>query len=384
MTEPETTRDPAAGTGSGEPSGPAEAEPTKGRDPVVRVTRLVLAVCAVVFVWYLFADRYTPTTSQARVRALFVPIAPQVSGAVESIEVRLHSEVTAGDPLFRLDRRPFEAAVRSAQAALENAAQQVGAQGAGVESAAASLGVARAQLDRAQWNYDRTQRILADNPGALSQADRDRTETTLEQAEERVASAEANLDKAKKQLGTEGPENPQIRAAAAALEQAQLNLEFSVVLAPAHGWIESFNIDVGHYAQTGQPLATLVSKGDAWIEAAMRENNLGRIRPGNRAEIVLDSAPGRVFRGTVRSVGYGVSTGHGTSRGELPTMSSSQAWLRDPQRFPVIVALDDGEAVGLVRSGGQANVVVYTSRNPILNPIAWVRIRLTSLISYVQ
>jgi multidrug resistance efflux pump len=379
MAEPEKEQGPSEKT-------EAVVEPSAGkeRDPIVRATRIVLAICAIVFVWYVFADRYTPSTAQARLRTLFVPIAPQVSGYVESIGVRLHSMVSAGDPLFQLDRRPFEVAIRSAEATLENTAQQVGAQGAGVESAEASLGVARAQLDRAQRNYDRTQRILADNPGALSQADRDRTETSLAQSQERVSSAEANLEKARQQLGTEGPGNPQIRAAAAALEQAQLNLEYSTVRAPAHGWIESFNVEVGHYAQTGQPLATLVSKGDVWIEAAMRENNLGRIQPGDRAEIALDVAPGRVFRGTVRSVGYGVSSDGGTNRGELPTVSSSQGWLRDPQRFPVIVEFDEGEAAGLQRSGGQANVVVYTTDNPILNPIAWIAIRITSLISYVQ
>jgi multidrug resistance efflux pump len=373
------TEKPEGGPDPGEAGGPAA-----GRDPVVRATRIVLGICAIVFVWYILADRYTPMTSQARVRTLFVPVAPRVSGYVTSVEVRLHSMVSAGDALFQLDPRPFELAIRSAEAALEQATQKVGAQGATVESAVARLGVARAQLDRAQRNYDRTQRVLTENPGALSQADRDRTETALAQAVERVASAEADLEKATEQLGTEGPDNPQVRSAVAALEQAQLDLEFSTVRASAHGFIESFNVELGHYAQVGQPLVTLVSKGDVWIEADMRENNLGRLRPGDRAEIVLDVAPGHIYRGTVRSVGYGVSTQGGTTRGELPTVSSAQGWLRDPQRFPVIIAFDEGEAAGLQRSGGQAHVVVYTSKNPILNPIAWLRIRLTSLVSYVQ
>jgi multidrug resistance efflux pump len=83
-------------------------------------------------------------------------------------------------------------------------------------------------------------------------------------------------------------------------------------------------------------------------------------------------------------VGFGVSSGQNTNRGDLPTVKSSQAWLRDPQRFPVIIGLNDGEATGYRRAGGQADVIVYTGSNPILNAIGWVQIRLRSLLSYVR
>jgi hypothetical protein len=61
-----------------------------------------------------------------------------------------------------------------------------------------------------------------------------------------------------------------------------------------------------------------------------------------------------------------------------------QGWLRDPQRFPVIVELEEGEARDLLRSGAQATVVVYTGTRPVLNTIAWLRIRFSSLVSYVR
>jgi multidrug resistance efflux pump len=352
-------------------------------DPIQRITRIVLIVCAVVFVWYLFADRFTPYTDQARVQGLIVPIVPRVSGHLTKVNIRLHSVVSADDVLFQIDRRPFELAVQQAEAALDNAAQQVGALTATVKSAAGRLGSARASLDRAQRNFDRTQRILEQNPGALSQADRDRTETSLDQAVERVASAEAELDRAKQQLGTTGPDNPQLRAAIVALEQAQLDLAFSTIHAPTDGAIESFNLDVGHYAAAGQPLATFVSTTDVWIQADMRENNISRVKIGDRVEFVLDVAPGRVFRGQVRSVGFGVSSG-GVSRGDLPTVQGTQGWLRDPQRFPVIISFEGEQAAGLLRAGGQADVIIYTGRSPLLNTIGWLHLRVRSLLSYVR
>lgn len=362
-----------------EPSAPA-----RGRDPVRLATLVVLALAVLVFFWYVLADRYTPFTDQARIQALVVPIVPRVSGYVAELNVRLHTIVDAGDPLLRLDQRPFELAVQSAQAALDDAYQQVGAQSAGVEGAVAQLGVAEAQLDRAQRNFNRVQAIQDQNPGALSQADRDQTETSLTTAQERVAAAQANLAAARAQLGVQGEGNPRVRSAIAALQQAELDLGFTTLHAPARGVIENFTVDVGHYAAAGQPVGTLITTSDVWIQADMKENNLAHLELGDPVELVLDVAPARVFRGTVRSVGYGVSTGRSGSRGELEQVSGSSGWLRDPQRFPVIITFDEGQAEGLRRVGGQADIVVYTGNHFILNFIARVRLRLASWLSYVR
>jgi multidrug resistance efflux pump len=376
-----TTTKPAAG----EPETGVNGEAvTRKKDPIRRITAIVLGICLVIMIWYITADRLAPYTDQAKVVALVVPVVPRVSGYLTEVNVRLHSVVNKNDVLFQIDARPFELAVRAAEANFDRAAQQVGARSATVKSAVASVGVARAQLDRAQRNFDRTQQVLESNPGALSQADRDRSETGLAQAVERVASAEANLEKAQEQLGEVGPDNPDLRAAIVALEQVQLDLAFTKLYAPTRGAIESFNVDVGHYAQSGQPLATFISTHDVWIQADMRENNIANIKPGYRVEFVLDVAPGRVFKGTVRSVGFGVGSQGGTSRGELQTVTSSQGWLRDPQRFPVIIGIDPGEAQGLLRAGGQADVIVYTGNHHLLNAIGWVNLRIRGLLSYVR
>jgi multidrug resistance efflux pump len=364
---------------------PAASETAKAqRDPVRKVTRIVLIVCAVVFVWYVVADHLTPYTDQARIRTVAVPITPRVSGYLSAVNVRLHSLVGADSVLFQLDQRPFLLAVQTAEANLDMAAQSVGAGSATVKSAMARVGASRAQLDRAQRNYNRFQQVLQNNPGALSQADWDRTETALAQATEGVASSEADLEKAKEQLGTTGPNNPQIRAAIAALEQAQLDLAFSTLHAPYDGAIESFNVDVGFYAQAGQPLAMFVSPRYVWLQADMRENNLNRIKKGDRVEVILDAAPGRVFHGQVRSIGYGVEEGSSVNPGGLPKIESSSGWLRDPQRFPVIIGLADDEASDFRRAGGQADVVIYTGGNLLFNSIAWFHLRVRSLLSYVR
>lgn len=375
---------PEAPTSPPEQEKEEQNQKKKGSSPVLWLTRFTLLLALILFTWYVLSDRNTPYTDQARITELVLPITPRVSGYLTDVEIYLHKEVKGGDLLFRVDTIPFLLNVKKAEANVDNAVQQMGVQGASVKAAASSVGVSKAQLDRAQRNYDRVHRIIDKNPGAISQADLDRVETTLQTATENLAAAEANLSKAKQQLGVVGPENPQLRLAISELERAQLELSFTEIFAQSDGFIESFNIDVGHYTQAGQPLATLVSKQDLWIQADFKENNISKMKTGNKALFILDIAPGRVFEGSVRSIGYGVNTGNTVSPGDLPSISSSSSWLRDPQRFPVSISIPDQEVLELCRAGGQADVVVFSGSNPFLIKLARLRIKINSWLSYVR
>ena len=350
---------------------------------IKKVTIVVLLISVLFFIWYVAADRYTPYTDQGRIQGLITPVSPRVSGFITDVRIQLHTTVKSGDTLFQLDRRPFEIAVSKAEAGIDNATQSIAASSASVKSAAGRLGVAKAQLDRAERNWNRVQQVMKENEGALSAADKDQSETAYLQAVEQVASAEASLERAQQNLGIDGPENPKIRTAVQTLEQAQLDLEFSTIVATTDGFIESFDIDVGYYASAGQPLTTLISSSDVWIQANLKENNLSNMSLGDEVEFILDIAPGRVFKGKVRSMGFGVSTNE-TNKGGLPTISQKKGWLQDPQRFPVIISSDQQDIVNLYRLGGQVDVVVYTGNNFILNSIAAFKIRLMSYLSFVR
>ena len=353
-------------------------------DPVKKITNTILIICAVIFVWYIFADRFAPYTNQARTKMLTIPVTPRVSGYLTEVNAELHGTVSAGRKLFQIDKRPYEFTVKSAEANVEYVSQQVAALTATVKSAAGRVGASRAQLDRSQRYYNRTQDVLKKNPGALSQADIDRTETGLAQALERLTSAEADLEKAKQQLGTSGTDNAQLKTAIIALQQANYDLEMTTLYAPFDGIIENMYLDTGYYAAAGKPLCVLIPKGSIWIQADYRENNIGNIDVGEDVDFTLDIAPGKVFSGKVRSISRGVNTGERVDPGNLQTVSSTQSWLNDPQRFPVIISVDDEEAIPLIRSGGRADVIVYASNNFILNAIGWIEIRLSSWLSYVR
>ena len=360
-----------------------QSDDQKKPDKIKKITYKVLTIVVLIFIWQLCADRITPYTDQARVQGLIVPIVPQVSGYITGINVKLGSTVYGGEELFQIDKEDYLMGVKKAEAELDYSLQQVSALSATVKSFIAYREVARVKLERAQRDFDRTKRVKEQNPGALSQYDIDLIETALKQAVGDLAAAEADLERAKQQLGITGPNNPQLRAAVIKLEEAQMHLSYTTILAPSKGIIENFNIDIGHYSSVGTPLATFVSMSDAWIQADMRENNIGNIKAGDDVEFALDLAPGQIFEGKVRSVSWGVNSGTGSGRGDLISVSNKGGWLRQQQRFPVIIGMDE-DAFKLIRSGGQVDVIVYTGGNFILNAIGWLQIRLNSWLSYVR
>lgn len=366
-------------------AGETKNEGGKSPSGKVRNMTLTFLLVSVLFLfWYILSDRHTPYTSQARVNGLTIPVSSRVSGNITRIYVKLHSKVKAGDTLFRIDTKPYDLAIQKAEANVDNTSQSVAAKTASVKSAAGRLGASKARLDGTQRNWERVQKVMKENAGALSQTDRDQAETAYTQAVEQVASAEADLERAQQSLGTAGESNPQLIMAIKELEQARLDLAYCYVIATAGGYIETLNIDLGYYAVAGQPIATMISDSDIWIEADLKENNISLMKAGDEVEFSLDGRPGEIFSGKVRSIGHGVSTGN-TNRGELPDVSGNYGWLKDPQRFPVIISFDAKKVQGSLRLGGQSDVLVFNEgKGGLLAWLGKMRIRIISFLSYVR
>ena len=210
-------------------------------------------------------------------------------------------------------------------------------------------------------------------------------QATRIEARSKEQAAEADLRKAQEAAGDAGDDNAQLRSARSAIEKAELDLARTKVVAPGRGLVTDLRTDVGHFAQAGAPAMTLIAIHDLWINADMTENNLGNIEPGDEVAIVLDVLPGEVLKGRVRSVGYGVSSGQEAPPGTLPTIQNSRDWLRQAQRFPVAIEFDasDAERLRKVRIGGQAEVMVFTGDNFLMNMLGAVYIRLKSWLSYL-
>ncbi|GAL19189.1 membrane fusion component of tripartite multidrug resistance system [Vibrio maritimus] len=328
------------------------------------------------------ADRIIPSTDNARVQGYVVPVKPQVSGQVIDIQVRPNQLVSEGDVLVSLNPVDYQIAVKKAEQDLEIAGQNVGAQTASIASAQAKLTSAIVERDNVELQ---TRRVLGlAEKGVVSASEADKARANLATARANVENAQADLDRANKQLGAEGEENSQIKAALLALEKAQLDLERTVVRAPTNGGVSNFSLSEGFYASAGQPIMTFVSTDSIWIEAYFRENSLGNIQPGNEVEIALDFAPGKVVKGTISSVDWGVDWGQSNQAGKLAQANNQTGWLRQTQMLPVSIEFDKSDTTGLLRIGGQADVVVYTDDSTIFNLLGKLWIRVVSWMSYVR
>ena len=359
-----------------------EREAATAEARVRRVTRSVLALLALALLWYLVADRLTPSTSVARVSGYVVPIVPEVSGTVTAVNVDLNQLVDAGVILVQIDPEPYALQVERAEAELARAGEEIGADTGGVAVAEARIAKARAGLLAARRDMKRIETLT--EAGVSSQFRADNARSRVEKTQAEFEAALAELEVARRQLGGAGSANPRIRTATADLAQARLDLSQTTLRAPTDGGVTNVRVEVGQFANRGEPLMTFISSSDVWVEAYLRENALGNVAAGNPAEIALDVAPGRVFRGVVANTGLGVDWGHATQAGRLPQISSPSDWLREPQRFPVVILFTDDEARGLRREGGQADVIIYTEGSTLLRPLGWLWIRISSVLSYLQ
>ena len=362
-----------------ESNAPAEK---KKRDPIKLWTFIVVASCIALFIGHILADKYTPYTSNGRVKAFIVPIVPQVSGPLTKVNVTNDQFVSAGQILAVIDSAKYELVVRRAQADLQQATQTSEADIAAVSTAQAGVAEAEANLHNAEVKGERIIKLSKKGAASMSRADDARSSIAANKA--KLASARSELEKARFNLGSTGPDNARIRSALVALETAQLDLHRSSIRAPSDGVITNLTVDVGQYAAVGAPIMTFITTGFVWIQADMRENCLVNIARNNPVELVLDAAPGRLFNGEVMSVGYGVADNASNTLGSLTTVQPTQGWLRQAQYIPVLIRFSDVDTVkGVLRAGGQVNVIIYTGNHAILNSIGRLWIRMISLLSHL-
>ena len=356
---------------------------SSSNDPVRKWTHIILGLCVLLLIWYLRSDRITPYTSQARVHALVIPIAPEVSGTVSEVSVSNNQRVKAGQKLFQIDVDRYQLALQTAEANLEAAGQALGAATAAVAAERASLSSVQANLIQAEQDAVRMRSIRKEDPDAISERRLESAEASLAAVHGRVMAAEAKLEQAIQNRGAEGEANAGIRQALAALGQAELDLDRSTVRAPEDGVVTGVRLNKGNFAAAGSPQMTFIATHNIWVQADFTENNLGNIDPDDEVSIVFDMNPGSVYKGTIRDMGFGVAV-DSAALGSLPTIDNNRAWLRSAQRFPVLIdfQLPSDEGGARLKVGSQASVVVYTGEHWLFNSIARLYMRLVSILSY--
>lgn len=350
-----------------------------------RATAILAGIIVLMLIGYLVADRVTPYSSQARVQAFVVPLAAEVSGRIQTVHVQDNQNVAAGDLLFVVDPEPYDIALSKARSDYQTVLSSVKANREGVIAAEASLMAMRAAYENAARDAARQESLYREDPGAISVRRLEVAQSNRETARSQVKAAEADVRRAIEASGLSNEQNSQLLSALSAVQKAERDRANTQVRAPERGLVTDLNTDAGQFTSAGAPIMTLIALHDVWISADLTENNLGNIQPGDKVAILLDSLPGQVFEGEVRSIGYGVSDGKSQPAGQLPVVDNNRDWLRQAQRFPVKIAFREGDhpPVSALRVGGQADVLVYTGDNPLINLCGALYVRLMSLFSFI-
>lgn len=266
--------------------------------------------------------------------------------------------VSAGDPLLRIDPRPFQLAVDNAQVQLQQAMQSLDASSAQLEASYAEVARMRATLENARADARRI-RTLAKRD-LVADVELDAAETRLSTAEAGFDAITAQATAAERQIGVTGEANPQVRSAKLALEKAEYDLLSTTVTAPHSGVVTNLGLAPGQFAGPGTPLMTFIDAQAVWITAELRENQLRGIDPDDSVSIVFDALPGVVFDGHVESLGWGISSGRREANGLLVNSASTQ-WFEPARKMPVRVVLDREvqDWPRTVKLGGKADVLIH-------------------------
>jgi membrane fusion protein (multidrug efflux system) len=371
--------------------------PSRTASPGFRVALIIAVVVLLVVGFFVF--RYVTSyesTDDAEVDGHINSISTRISGHVVKLNVLDNQYVQAGTVLVEIDPADYQVAYDRAKADFDSAradaaeagvdvpitdvstSSQVSTADADVASARAGIAAARQQLEaaKAQLQQAEANNVKAQNDLVRYQQLIDKQEISQQQYDQAVAAAKADaaavdaaratadalrsqVTQAENKLSQAqanwrnaqtAPRQMQvIRSKAASalaeaqlkkadLDQAQLNLQYTKVIAPVAGAVSDRTVEVGQNVAPGQELLKLIPLNDIWITANFKETQLREMKVGQHVTIDVD-ANGRSYKGTVDSIA-GAS---GARFSLLPPENATGNYVKVVQRIPVKIVLDPGE-----------------------------------------
>jgi membrane fusion protein, multidrug efflux system len=294
----------------------------------------VLALAAALW-WWLYASLYQ-STDDAYVAGDLVGVMSQVSGTVIAIGADETDRVQAGDVLVRLDPADARIALQTAEQQLARTVRQVHTVFANRAQGSALVAERRADLDRALADFDRRKNLTAS--GAVSSEELGHARDAVNAARDALNAAEKSLAAAAALVGRTGvADNPDVQAAATAVENAWLNLQRTSVRAPVSGYVARRAVQLGERIAPGTALLAIVPLERVWIEANFKEVQLRNMRIGQPVRVISDLYGSKLdFQGRVAGLGLGT----GAAFALLPAQNATGNWIKVVQRVPVRITLD--------------------------------------------
>jgi membrane fusion protein (multidrug efflux system) len=351
------------------PAAPAPAKPTllqrlRGRLRLILLVIVPIIALAAGLTFYLMGGRYI-STDNAYIGAQKVLITPDISGKVSRVLVKEGQHVAAGDDLFEIDPVPFRLALTQAQSKLAGVRTDFANLKSNYKTLTTLVELSERNIELKKRDVDRKTSLVASR--ASSQADLDNALSAMVTAQlQNQLAVRQRSDVLNQLLGNPDlpiEDFPPYQQAKAALDQAQRDLDHTLLKAPIAGTATQVdNIQLGRFVTAGTPVFSVIDDSAPWIDANPKETDITWLRVGQKVDISVDSFPDRKFRGTVTSV----SPGTGAQFAILPPQNASGNWVKVVQRVPVRITFDPGEDVSLLRAGMSVVVDIDTERRRTL------------------
>ncbi|WP_436872124.1 HlyD family efflux transporter periplasmic adaptor subunit [Acinetobacter haemolyticus] len=328
---------------------------------------LILILAAILYaIWALFFN-HSVSTDNAYVGAETAQVTSMVSGQVAEVLVKDTQQVKQGDVLVRIDERDAKIQLAQAQAELVKAQRQYKQSQANSRSLNSQVVVrndeissAQAQVTKAQADYDRASLELKRRnelaaTGAISKEELSKAQSAVSTAKASLELAQAGLAQATSSRkaaestfaanealiqGVNEDSTPDVLVTKAHVDQAQLDLERTVIRAPVDGVIARRNIQIGQRVAPGTVMMSVVPVSDLYVDANFKESQLAKVKAGQKVSLTSDLYGGDViYHGTVQ----GFSGGTGAAFALIPAQNATGNWIKVVQRLPVRISLDPKE-----------------------------------------
>jgi membrane fusion protein, multidrug efflux system len=333
------------------------------------VLPLVALIAGLVF--YLDGGRYV-TTDDAYVGAQKVLITPDISGKIEKVVVHEGQRVNQGDVLFEIDPIPFRLAVQQAKATLDQARTTYENLRANIKIYDQMGELMQRASDLKQRDVERKSTLAKSSFG--SQLDLDNASTALVTAQAEHAFVRQQLSSAKTQLlgNADLPleQFPPYYQAQAALDQAERNLDHTVMRAPMGGIATQVDqIQLGRFVVAGTPVFSVIDTSNPWVDANLKESDFTYITEGESVGIDVDAFPDHAFKGTIGSL----SPGTGAQFSILPPQNATGNFVKVVQRVPVRIYFDSHDKyVQKLKAGMSAYTTIDTGHRRSLGALLGV------------
>ena len=323
-------------------------------DWVWRAVIFLLAVGALVLIttrWNRWeSNARTQTTDDAYLQADLTPVAAKVSGYVTSMPVQDFERVRAGQLIVQIDQRDYVAAVDQLMASVNAAAATIEAlkaqrslQSANVEAAKATIAATSANVDQNERDLARQKRLL--ETGSSSTEATEKLQTTRAQLAAQLQQNRAQEMAAARQLEVLAAQQSQAEAALgvqkASLDLAKLNLGYTSIVAPQDGVIGQRQVKPGQFVPVGGQVTSLSPLPNVWVIANYKETQLTHMVAGQKAEVRVDTFPGRTMRGHVLAF----APGSGQVFSLLPPDNATGNFTKVVQRVAVKIVIDDADGL---------------------------------------